>query len=152
MLTAILAATCQATPIISSNDSQLVVIKYEALDTIEEALDRHDCTGQATAPHFLSLAEALASLAMSSTLVETLTFTRAKQRAISLFPFLFLQAFDKPVFKRRQRSSDESNASHLLLLFAEVSPAAKLLLLILTGHCAPRVPARARSRASTRFL
>lgn len=47
MLAARLAATCrQVTPIISSNDSQLVVITYEALDTIKGALDRHDCTGQ----------------------------------------------------------------------------------------------------------
>lgn len=42
MLAARLAATCrQWTPIFSSNDSQLVVIEYEALDTTKDALDRH---------------------------------------------------------------------------------------------------------------
>lgn len=42
MLAARMAATCrQWTPILSSNDSQLVVIEHKGLDTTKDALDRH---------------------------------------------------------------------------------------------------------------
>lgn len=43
----------QVTPILSSNDSQLVVIRFEAPDTIKDALDRHGCTGQGQSTAFL---------------------------------------------------------------------------------------------------
>lgn len=47
MLAARLAAPChRLTPILSSNDSQLVAVEYEVLDAFKDALDRHVRIGQ----------------------------------------------------------------------------------------------------------
>lgn len=74
------------------------------------------------------------------------------RRLIFAFFFFFFKAPCELILKRQQRPSDESYPSHLLLLFTQISPAVKLLLLILTGHRAARVPARAGSRAGTRLF